>query len=348
MIDGLPDLLIQRGWRCFRYGRDPAYLMDAATGSLSAVPETLLANVPHVPPRHSGAETNLTDFTRALAAGTSPPSSSARPNHELHLALLGGRILARFANARCRDDVARYFSCCVDGSGSSPDVIVECDWEQADRYLFRARPEEFDGASLEGVHVQAFGETSPEPWSSAQPPFPPLSVAPFKGRFVALHAATLRDPCGDGLAIVGGRNSGKSTCALEFGRRCGFEFLTDETTFIHLRTTVAEPFPQSVGLWSDDGRKVPVPAVELFPRIARGPAVIQQVIILEPSEEVSYRVEELKPAAALRALLPHHRDAAASLDEAMVTLDHLARNACSIRVRYGNSAALTELLERVL
>lgn len=341
----LPDIFLQRGWRYFRYNDGLVYVLDPAEGYFGAVPEQTLGGAAE---QQLFYDTSLRRLASAWPTARSSPPASDQDSFEVQLALLGGKVLARFAHARCRDDVARYFSCSTDDTDSSPDVIVECDWKEADRYLFRARPEEFAGTPLGGVRVRARGEAAAVRWLSRHPPLPPLSMAPFKDRFLALHAAVVRDPDGRGIALLGDRNTGKSTCALDLCRRSGYEFLGDETAFVHLRTTVAEPFPQGVGIRTDRGHKTTVPAAELFPRVGRTPTVLNRLVLLAPTHGTANRTERLSPADTLRALLPHQRDASAPLDDAVVTLDRLARETTAIQLSYSDPARLTQLAEEAI
>lgn len=165
MTDALPDLFVRRGWRYFRHDGDSGYLVDAATGYLSAVEETLFTRASA---EGVGDETALRNAATVWAARSSKDGPTT-PWCEAELALLGGRILVRFEHERCRDDVLRHFSCSIAAPGPSPDVIVECDWERADRYLFRARPDELATIPLAGVRVQGRGDRSPRLWLSTQP-----------------------------------------------------------------------------------------------------------------------------------------------------------------------------------
>lgn len=341
MNDELADLFLRRGWRYFHHEEDSAYLLDAGSEYLSAVPATLLASSSTA---EFTADVGLREAVRAWSTDGGPPKAKEPSAHQLQLGLLGGRILVRFASTHCRKDVARHFSCSIDETGSSPDVLVECDWEEADRHLFRARPDHLCGSPLAGVRVQALGDDSPHPWLSSQPPLPPLSVAPFSHRFLALHAAVVREPGGSGIAFVGPRNSGKTTCALEAGRHSGFELVGDETAFVHIRTAMAEPFPHAVSVRTGDSTKASVPAGSLFPGVARGPTKMRQIVVLEPGDTSGPHCEKLSPAMAMRALLPHQRDASAPLDEGVVTLDHLARNVPTWRLRCRERACLWLLL----
>lgn len=178
------------------------------------------------------------------------------------------------------------------------------------------------------------------------PAGPALASWPFKDRFRALHAAAIRTPGGDGVVLVGDRGSGKSTTALALMDTLpGTELLCDETAFIHCRTAIVEPFPHAVGVWRD-GRKVQVPIVELCDRIARGPVEARRLVFLEPGHPGPDEGERLAPSNAFRRLLPHHRDAGASIGDSTQTLLDLADRLDSWVVRCSDPARLTELVRR--
>src|SRR6202035_5849646 len=124
------------------------------------------------------------------------------------LEILGGYILVTCAYQDCAKGIADYFSAHICTRLVTPDVIVECDWLKASRYLFRARPADCP-PTLEGIHVTAlYGQR--EPWRSIYPPLPPLTVAPFARRFLALHGAALVSSEGAALLILGDRGGGKT------------------------------------------------------------------------------------------------------------------------------------------
>lgn len=344
------DIFVQRGWRCFRHDSGSAYFLHAAEGYLGHAFGAEAAAIAASPTKNGigPGDASLSAVMAAADIKAAADDCSDGATWELPLKLLGGRILIRFRHERCRDQVAQYFSSSHDFSGSTPDVILECDLAESDRYLFRARPSEMEGTPLEGVRVWRMESSMPEAWTSSQPPFPPLAVRPFKNRFIALHAATLRMPDGRGITILGDRNSGKSSSALHLGNRTGFGFLADETTFIHLRSVIAEPFPQSVGVWCGGDAKKQVPAADLLPRVETRAVSIDQLVVLERDTSASVSIQELSSAETFRALLPHHRDASASLDESMVTLDCIARSAIAVRLRYHDRADLIRSLDEIV
>lgn len=151
-------------------------------------------------------------------------------------------------------------------------------------------------------------------------------------------------PGGDGVVLVGDRGSGKSTTALALVKVLpGSELLCDETAFIHCRTALVEPFPHAVGIWRD-GDKIQVPIVELCDRIARGPVEARRLVFLERGHARPDEVERLPQPRTLRRLLPHHRDAGASIGDSTQTLFDLADRLDSWVVRCSDPARLTELV----
>ncbi|MGH3568996.1 MAG: hypothetical protein ACRDRH_23820 [Pseudonocardia sp.] len=340
------QLFVANKWRYSCHtGSGMCFLLDAESDYLSLVPEPMIRIAGNVA-LHPDADlrTAATTWAAVIDDHLPKPPKTALP--ELRLRLLGARILVRFTHDECLRGVARYFSCSHDDSACSPDVVVHCDWPQAGRYLFRARPAEADGVPLGGVQVQAYGENGIRTWVSMHPPLPPLALPPFRDRFAALHGAVVRRPDGGGALILGERDAGKSSCAIELSRQPGVEVLSDETAFVHLRTAIAEPFPQSVGVWSG-GRKVAKPAAEVFPQVADRPAVIDHVALLHPQRTVGedhMGIFEISPVEVLRALMPHLRDVCSSLDEVILTLDHIVRSTRAVNVRFGDRAEMLQLI----
>jgi hypothetical protein len=259
------------------------------------------------------------------------------------LSLLGVRVDVRCVYKRCADSISSFYSASVVPTlDASPEVIVWCDWKDADRQLFRSRPTESDGVPIEGVAVQTL-RSGRKPWNSSLPPIPALASWPFKDRFVALHAAAVRTVRGDGIIIAGDRGSGKSTTALALSNLLGAELLGDETAFIHCRTTIVEPFPHAVGVWRQ-GRKVQVPITELCTRIGHQPVPISQIVFLQHDDDCDGQLRRLTHSDSLRELLPHHRDAGASMGDSMQTLLGLAARVESWLVRYSRREELTDLV----
>lgn len=271
-----------------------------------------------------------------------------RPNdgplpHRLTLCLLGGYVLVRCRYAECRDGIADYFSCAVvERPWRTPDVIVDCTWSAAGRYLFRARPQDHPDPRLQGVRVHVKGVVAAEDWTSRQAPLPPLSVDPFVDRFVALHAGAVTTPDGGALALVGDKGAGKTTTTVDLVNNHRCALITDEATFLHRRTRLVEPFPRSVGVAEHYDRatgqlmKRPRPADEVCANVEQQPVRLDRVAFLQPSSDVSgVSVEPVSASTALRLLLANQFDVSATADEGLVTLMHLAKSTDTLIVRYG-------------
>jgi hypothetical protein len=270
-----------------------------------------------------------------------------RDRSELHpaevwLRLLGLDILVRCTHPETARQVGAYFSSAsLPTPVRSPDCVVECDWPQAGRYLFRARPA-MAPELLEGVRVQFPGDPRPLPWRGHQPPIPPIGSAILRDRFIGLHAAACMHPSGKVVVFAGDRRSGKTTTAVHLTTRYGWTLLTDETVFLARRTRIIEPFARSIGLAAriDQAANRPpeklfVPAEEVVSRIAGEPAVASHLVLLEPDAGSGPpRLEPIRPTEALTALLPHHLDVGTSADESLVTLMQFTENCPAALFRY--------------
>ncbi|MGH3874325.1 MAG: hypothetical protein ACRDSR_22970 [Pseudonocardiaceae bacterium] len=353
---------VERGWRYSRLDED-AFLFDerweylarvddgiarllpdavAVMGSVSAEDGSLRAVLANLARKRSEPEPSDVGGDVDVDTGSPSAEPTVRPPSVVSLSLLGARIDVRCAHAACAAGIAAFYSASiVPGGLSSPEVVIWCDWETPGRYLFRSRPDDSAGVALDGVLVQTL-RSAREPWTWTLPPIPPLASWPFKDRFVALHAAMVRTTAGEGVLIAGHRGSGKSTTALLASERLGAHVLCDETALIHCRTTLVEPFPHSVGMWRS-GRKVQTPITEVCSRIAREAAPIHRMLFLEPGASAS-RVSQRSRSDALRELLPHHREAGASIGDAMQTLLHLAARAEAWSIEYSTHHQLADLV----
>lgn len=339
---------IEHGWRYFRLDED-AFLFDERSEYLARVDEHIARQLPDAAAVMGSARAEAGSLRTVLAdlaqrPDTKPPSvgPTIRPPSVVSLSLLGVRVDVRCTHAACAAGIRAFYSAStVPGALSSPEVVIWCNWEGPGRYLFRSRPDDCAGVPLEGVFVQTL-RSAREPWTWTLPPVPPLASWPFRDRFAALHAAMVRTATGEGVLIAGDRESGKSTTALLASERLGAHVLCDETALIHCRTTLVEPFPHSVGVWRN-GRKVQTPITDVCTRIAREAAPINRMLFLKPGASAS-RVSRRSRSDALRELLPHHREAGASIGDAMQTLLHLAARTESWSIEYADHHELVDLV----
>ncbi|MGH3831286.1 MAG: hypothetical protein ACRDRS_12715 [Pseudonocardiaceae bacterium] len=338
---------VEHGWRYSRLD-DDVFLFDERSEYLARVDERITRLLPGAAAAIRSARAEVGSLRAVLAdlvvqrLDAEPPGADSDTTSVVSLSLLGVRIDVRCTHAACAAGITAFYSAStVPGPLSSPEAVIWCDWEEPGKYLFRSRPDDSAGVPLDGVYVQTL-RTAREPWTWTLPPIPPLASWPFKDRFVALHAAMVRTAAGEGVLIAGDRGSGKSTTALWVAERLGAHVLCDETALIHCRTTLVEPFPHSVGVWRG-GRKVQTRITEVCTRIAREAVPINRILFLKPGASVS-RVSRRSRSDALRELLPHHREAGASIGDAMQTLLHLAARAESWSVEYTDHHALVDLV----
>lgn len=333
---------MSRGWRLFRVANsNEVFVYDGESEYLARVPLRLAEQAAA---QVGSASVSLQHALRATAPAV-PIQVPAYP-HSLSLELLGACLLVRCRHAVCLDGIRRQFSAAVGTVFSTPDVIVDCEWEQADRHLFRARPSSSAGQPLLGVAIMLPGSERSRPWRFASPPLPPLAVPPFRDRFVGLHAAAVVLPEGGAVVLAGERGTGKSTAALSLVNEFGCSLLTDETVFIHRRTILVEPFAQAIGVWQA-GKKVTVAAVDVCERIVDVSAPIIGVMVLDRQADTKPGLRPISPAGALRELLRHHLDVGATADEAMVTLVRLAQSVPALRFHWAEPAQLYDAVSDI-
>lgn len=335
---------VERGWRYSSLDED-TFFFDERSEYLTRVDPSIAQRL-----SASTSPDPLSTLLERLAQ--SPPSEWTPPVADsetvVSLTLLGVRVDVRCTDPECARAIGAFYSACQVPAGSaSPEVVVWCDDRAGPRrYLFRSRPDGLEGVPLDGVHVQTL-RSQRQQWTSTLPPIPALASWPFKDRFAALHAATIRTAAGEGVLLAGDRGSGKSTTALLLSRRSGAEVLADETSFVHCRTTMVEPFPHAVGVWRD-GRKIQVPITEVCDKVARHAVSLNRMIFLNRRPEGRGRVRRLGQSSALRELLPHHRDAGASIGDTIQTLLYLVSRSRAWSIEYSNHGELGDLVCAVI
>lgn len=222
----------------------------------------------------------------------------------------------------------------------TPDVIVECDWETADRYLFEPRPGLMTGA-LEGVRVLVTKQGARfKPWMSPHPPLLPLDVPPFAGRFVGLRGAAVVTRDGHKTLLLG-EGGATLDAAFELVELVGGRLLGGGAVFLHRRTQLVEPFlacpkRRGVNRGEDSGEDAGRP-------VADRPELLTRVFVLSPGEAAGVGLERLGEADAMRELLKHQLDIGADADEAVVTLTRLALTVETSRLRYDSRDDLPAL-----
>lgn len=268
------------------------------------------------------------------------------------LFLLGSFLHIKCKYRECAEEIKRNFVLnVVDKAWSTPDVIIECDWKQASRYLFRTRPND-EPRVLKGVKIISKGEANFQEWVYYDPPLPPYSIYPFKERFVGLHGAAVKTLKGNGLLILGERGSGKTTTSLELSNKYGYNLLTDETIFIHKRSNIVEPFLRQIKQRqekNDEMNHVIMPANEACKNVEMNPIVASQGIFLEHRQNLhkSY-FRHISKSEALKYLLKHHIDLGCNMDEAMFTLAYLAHNLSFSIFYYSTYEELLQLSPKIV
>lgn len=267
-----------------------------------------------------------------------------------NLSLLGCQILIRCKYKQCFQEIMEMFSPVATTTWGTSDVVIDCNWKAAGRYLFRTRPA--DSKPLNGVRVHTKGKIATDDWSYLDPPIPPFVIDPFRERFVAFHAGSVQTPDGKCIIVLGNRGSGKTTTTLALVNSYQCSLLTDETVFLHKRTRLIEPFPRSVHLRDTDNnslKKIGVAADKACKLVAHQASLATHMIFLKPNEEVQAgELLKLSSAETMENLLQHHLYAGCSPDESMVTLTQLARELSSFAYRYHTFKDLLLLPQKIL
>ncbi|MDF2577355.1 MAG: hypothetical protein K0S74_839 [Chlamydiales bacterium] len=272
--------------------------------------------------------------------------------YEESFMMLGAHILFRGLHRRCVDEVSDFFSPFVIEPWCMPDIIIECDWPEIGRYLFRARPAE-DKGPLNGVWVHTHQNLSSEEWNMTDPPFPPFKLAPLSNRFIGLHAAAVQMPDGDCLVIAGHQKAGKTTTALSLVNKYGGSLLTDEVVLIHRRTTIVEPFLRAVYVWNtavQNSEKILTPANIACQKVSLLPCRMTKLIFLAPNIETTpeQTLTPMQPSDIFQELIQHHLDWGSTKDEAFVTLFQLAKNINAFKFSYQGYEILQDRIPLML
>jgi hypothetical protein len=272
--------------------------------------------------------------------------------YQVTLFLLGCHLLVRCKYKECLDQISQTFSPVICTPWSTPDVIVDCKWKKAGRYLFRTRPAENSGPLI-GVQVHTQGKLAESDWLYLEPPIPPFIVEPFRNRFIALHAGSVKTSNNNCLIFLGNRGSGKTTTTLILVDKYHCSLLTDEIVCIHKRTKLVEPFPRSVHVRENGNgknpQKIAVSADKACRTVANQSALATHIIFLEPNG-IFGKQEFLKisPSETFKNLLKHNLNAGCCPDESMVTLVQLAYELPAFMYRYGRYEDLLFLPEKCL
>jgi hypothetical protein len=250
--------------------------------------------------------------------------------HEITLSILGVSILVSSRQRSCALGIARYFQPLVDIPWRSPDVIIKCELRQVSRYLFRARPIS-QPSPFQGMSYLIPGQSLYKPWTSPSPPLPPLTLPPFRERFICLHAAVIRSPrSASAILLVGGRGTGKTYLSTKLSRESGYELLSDEMAFIHKRSVIVESFPRAIGTFRHDRRgrllKHMEPANISDLHISNQPGIIKGIVMLMEKESpmIPGHLIPVSHEPLVRHLLSHQIESGTSRDEAITTLFMLA------------------------
>lgn len=164
-----------------------------------------------------------------------------------------------------------------------------------------------------GVRYRMPGDPQWHALAGHLPALPPLATPPYRGRFVALHAALLVPAPGQALLVCGNQKAGKTTAALWARDARLASIATDEVVLLDSLTGVVFGVPLPVAVRSGEQRtSVPLPQEAGTYLGASLPAA---VVILLPEQEPSCpgAIETAGDEEEARSwLVEHLRDGGAS------------------------------------
>ncbi|MEU5388856.1 hypothetical protein [Kitasatospora cineracea] len=130
------------------------------------------------------------------------------------------------------------FAVAAPAQRTTPDVICQLDDTVQLDLLHRSM-----NTPRSGIHYRLPAEDAWKPLTGELPALPPLATPPFRGRFLALHAALLVLPSGRSLLVCGNQKAGKTTACL-LARDSGLAAVaTDESVLIDTLTGTAFGIP---------------------------------------------------------------------------------------------------------
>lgn len=261
--------------------------------------------------------------------------------YSINLQTLGCSILLRCKYKKCFIDFSRFLSNFITAAFCSPDVIIDCDWENFHKSFYVHRSANKSGEPLKGLKVHHSASISANDWSFAAPPFPPIELYPLKDQFVGLHAAMVRTGNEKGLLILGPSGTGKTSSSIELCNNFGCSLLSDDLSYIRKRSLLAEPFCIPIGLRKNGlPKKGIIPASEACRNISDRPVLISHIVVLERWENHETKIEEIGAYETLHILLAHHQDVGCNMDESIVTLLNIASSAKACKLSFPHYDAL--------
>lgn len=256
------------------------------------------------------------------------PQRSQNDYFQTNLFLLGCQIEVNCKYVTLKEDIENYFPHFINERNVTPDVVIYCEWERSNKYLFRARPEKFLNEHLEGVYFKLPGKKI-EQWRNLNPPLPPNSIPPFKDRFVGLHAGAVVNNLNQATLLIGPRGSGKTTTTSQLVNTFGHHLLTDETVYIHKRTSIIEPFLREIRArvkdhFSGEIKKQSKNVNEMYKSVYKKAVPAIQGVFLEPSNRLGiYKIDDEEDI--LKRLISNHRDVGCNNNESLYTLSLLSK-----------------------
>lgn len=234
-------------------------------------------------------------------------------------------------------------------SRRTADWRLQISLEGFDRYLHRERPAELEGIPLGGVKYARRGDPTCRDWTSRLPPLVPFHHPANVGRFVGLHAACLNIEGLGSIVFPGARGTGKSTVSALLCRNHSAAMLTDESTFLHRRTRIAEPLALAMGIHTHgpDHPKELVAAKRMCATISLTPEPVASICFLARSDSES-SVSRVSQVEALRTLFSHQLNVGCSWDETIATLAPLCSEVTAYRISWSMFEDIPALIDQLI
>ncbi|WP_188433770.1 hypothetical protein [Kroppenstedtia guangzhouensis] len=173
----------------------------------------------------------------------------------------------------------------------------------------------------------------------------------MRDRFVGLHAGAVVTDNNQAMLFIGPSGSGKTTSTSVLVNSHSCHLLTDETVFIHRRTSLVEPFHREIRAVQPDPetgvlKKKSIHVDVFYDSVYTQPVPATHGVFLEPGSYAGIR--PIYPAEALKRLIDNHLYLGCDYDEALVTLGLLAKDLSFVVLNYKTYDQLISMAPQTL
>lgn len=265
--------------------------------------------------------------------------------YKLNLSILGGAIQVCCKYKECQKGVKNYFSESIIEEEVNIDIVIYCDLEKADKYLFRTNP----NGPIKGVYYETENNTIRK-WDDCNPPIPPFVKSPFKNRFTGLHAGAVNIN-NKTILFVGEKESGKTTITTHLSNNFGAQFITDETTFILNRTKAVEPYPRLILPRihkNGEVRKVQLSVSDGVKNVLKDASIIDKIYFLNKlTYETKAYVKKTPKTEAIKLLFENYLYAGSHFGEITSTLVEITKDIPIYQYNYSQYNDLLEFADEI-